>query len=231
MLHYLQNKLILGISIIMLIPNITLAENNHYIKTMVGFNKIYKLANYNNKYQTSEFSSDIGIGCGIGYIFNDTFRSEILVTYTNINFSNSQTFQNLYELNIHTKNVVINSTMLNVYKNLFQLSKNINYFIGVGIGVSQINELIVWETLFPNIVGNTNKINFSKGVVNRKITYNFSHALITGINFKVSDKIDTEFVYQFKNNGTTPARKMVRANVDQKTYFIHNLYVGFRYKL
>lgn len=228
MLHYIKNKLLL-LSIIF-IPSISFAEQSPYFKGILGINKINKLANYDNIYQKSNFSPDIGIGGGVGYILDDGFRSEILITYTSLSFSNKSKLDSFYELSVNTKKVVINSTMLNIYKDFFTLSKNVNFFLGVGAGISQITEFIIWESLSPNRVAN-NKITLAKGVTNRKIIYNFSHSVIAGIDFKVSDKINMEFTYQFKNNGLTPARKMARVNVNQKLYLVHNIYTGFRYNL
>lgn len=229
MLKYFRNKLLL-LSVI-LIPNICFAEHAPYFKGVLGINKINKIANCDNTYQKSNFSPDIGIGGGVGYNFDDSFRGEVLITYTSLSFSNKSKFDSFYELSVNTKKVVINSTMLNIYKDFFQLSDNVTFFAGVGAGISQITEFIVWESLSPNRTVGNNKITFAKGVTTRKIIYNFSHSVIAGIDFKVSDRINMEFTYQFKNNGLTPARKMARVNVDQKHYLVHNIYTGFRYNL
>lgn len=229
MLRYIKTKLLLFL--IVLTPNIGLAEHAPYFKGILGVNKINKLANYNNIYQKSNFSPDMGIGGGVGYILGDGFRGEVLITYTSLSFSNKSKLDSFYELSINTKKVVINSTMLNIYKDFFEVTDNVTFFAGVGAGISQITEFIVWESLSPNRTAGNNKITFAKGVTNRKIVYNFSHSVIAGIDLKVSDKINMEVTYQFKNNGLTPARKMARVNVDQKLYFVHNLYTGFRYNL
>lgn len=229
MLRYIKTKLLLFL--IMLTPNIGLAEHVPYFKGILGINKINKLANYDNNYQKSNFSPDIGIGGGVGYILDNGFRGEVLVTYTSLTFANNCKFDAFYELSVNTKKVIINSATFNIYKDLFEITDKVNLFAGVGVGVSQITEFITWESLSPNRNAGNNKITFAKGVTNRKIVYNFSHAAIVGIDFKVSDKINIEMTYQFKNNGLTPARKMSRVNVDQKLYFVHNIYTGFRYNL
>lgn len=228
MLRYIKTKLLL---LLIIIPNIGLAEHAPYFKGVIGINKINKLANYDNQYQKSNFSPDIGIGGGVGYILDKGFRGEILVSYTGLSFSNKSKLSSFYELSISTKKVVINSTMLNIYKDFFTLSHNVNFFLGIGAGISQITEFIIWESLLPNMVAGNNKITFTRGVTNRKIIYNFSHSVIAGIDFKVSDRINMEITYQFKNNGLTPARKMARVNVNQKLYLLHNIYTGFRYNL
>lgn len=230
MLRYIKTKLLL-LLLFIIAPNIALSEPAPYFKGVLGINKINKLANYDNNYQKSNFSPDIGVGGGVGYVLDNGFRIELLATYTSLTFANNSKFDSFYELNVNTKNVIINSATFNIYKELLELSDKVNLFSGVGVGVSQITEFITWESLSPNRVAGINKITFAKGVTNRKIVYNFSHAAIVGIDFKVSDKINIEMTYQFKNNGLTPAKKMGKVNVDQKLYFVHNIYTGFRYNL
>lgn len=216
---------------VILLPFSSLAEHTPYFKSVFGINKINKIANYNNTYQKSNISPYFGLGGGVGYSFDDSFRGEVLITYSNLTFSNKSKPNSFYELNINTKKVIINSAMFNLYKDLFAISENINFFAGVGVGVSQISEFITWQSILPNRTTGSNKITFAKGITNRKIVYNFSHSVMAGVDFKVSDKFNLEVIYQFKNNGITPSRKLGNIMVDQKHYLIHNIYTGIRYNL
>ena len=228
MINYLKTKLLILGTI--LVPFSSLAEHTPYFKGIFGINKINKIANFNNSYQKSNFSPDIGLGGGVGYSFDNTFRGEVLITYTNLSFSSRSKMDTFYDLNVNTRRVIINSAMFNIYKDFFEITENINMFAGVGVGVSQITEYITWESFSPNTV-TRNRITFAKGITNRKTVYNFSHSIIAGLDFKVSDKINMELTYQFKNNGITPSKKLGKINVDQKHYLVHNIYTGFRYNL
>jgi opacity protein-like surface antigen len=228
MLSFLKNKLL--IIAITLAPFSVFAEHTPYFKGIFGINKFKKIGNFNNSHQTSNFSPDIGIGGGAGYNFDDTFRGEVLISYTNLTFADCSRIDTFYDFHINTKKVTINSAMLNIYKDFFKIIDNVNIFAGIGMGVSQITEYVIWESLSPSRA-TPNKITFSQGVATRKVAYNFTHSVIAGLDFKVSDRINIEVTYQYKNHGVTASKRLARVNVDQKHYLAHSIYTGFRYNL
>lgn len=228
MLSFLKNKLL--IIAITLAPFSVFAEHTPYFKGIFGINKFKKIGNFNNSHQTSNFSPDIGIGGGAGYNFDDTFRGEVLISYTNLTFADCSKIDTFYDLHTNTKKVTINSAMLNIYKDFFKITDNVNIFAGVGIGLSQINENITWKTFAPNFTNNK-LINTYQGVTNRKTTYNFTHSIMAGIDFKVSSRLNLELAYVFKNHGKTKSQTVQRVHLDEKLYLNHNIYTGVRYNL
>jgi hypothetical protein len=117
MLHFLKNK-IMTIAII-LTPFTVFAEHTPYFKGFFGINKFNQISNFNNFKQSSNFSPELGIGGGAGLIFDDSFRGEVIVSYTKITFRNNCKLSTFYDVHLNNKKVVINSTMLNIYKDFF----------------------------------------------------------------------------------------------------------------
>ena len=227
MLHFLKNK-IMTIAII-LTPFTVFAEHTPYFKGFFGINKFNQISNFNNFKQSSNFSPELGIGGGAGLIFDDSFRGEVIVSYTKITFRNNCKLSTFYDVHLNNKKVVINSTMLNIYKDFFDIAENVKFFAGIGLGISQINESIAWKTFAPS--RNSKIITTYTGVANRKTTYNFTHSIIAGVDFKVSPRLNLEFAYSFKNHGKTKSQMLQRVQLDEKLYINHNIYTGIRYNL
>ncbi len=228
MIRFLKTKLL--ILAMIMIPFSAFAEHTPYFKGVFGINKFNRIRNFNNFKQNSNFSPDIGIGGGAGYNFDNTFRGDVLISYTKLTFHNHSKPTSFYDFYLNTKEVIINSIMFNVYKDFFTVTEHVKLFGGIGVGVSQITESITWEALVPDR-SNTRKINLSTGVANRKVVYNFTHSVIAGLDFKVSDSINIELTYQFKNHGTTASRKLAKTDIDQKHYLAHKIYTGIRYNM
>jgi len=228
MLHFLKNK-ILTIAI-MLTPFSVFAEHTPYFKGVFGINKFNQIRNFNNFKQSSNFAPEIGIGGGAGFTFNDSFRAEVMVNYTKITFHNNCRLSTFYDVHLNNKKITINSVMWNIYKDFFDIAENVKFFAGVGIGVSQINETITWKTFSPNR-SNNKAITTYKGVTNRKTTYNFTHTIKAGLDFKVSPRLGLELAYSFKNHGKTKSQTVQRIHLDEKLYINHSLYTGIRYNL
>ena len=228
MLYYLKNKLL--IIAIILTPFSVFAEHTPYFKGFLGINKFNQIRNFNNFKQSSNFSPEIGIGGGAGFTFDDSFRGEVIVSYTKVMFHNHCKLSSFYDVHLNNKKITINSTMLNVYKDFVDLTENVKFFAGVGIGISQINETITWKTFSPNS-RNNRIITTYKGVANRKTTYNFTHSIIAGIDFKVSPRLNLEVAYSFKNHGKTKSQMLQRVYLDEKLYINHSIYTGIRYNL
>jgi opacity protein-like surface antigen len=232
MLYFLKNKLltILLNTTIILYPFCVFADQGPYFKGLIGMNKFNRIKNFNDFRQNSNFSPEIGVGGGIGFNFDKTFRGELIVIYTKVNFHNHCNLNSFYDTHLNTKRVTINSTMFNIYKDFFEVTKNVNFFGGVGIGISQINESITWKVFYPDI-RNRRNIKVSKGATHRKNVYNFSYSLMAGMDFEVSEKLNIELGYQFKNLGITKPKTMQVVYLDGKTYISHNIYTGIRYNL
>lgn len=227
MLHFLKNKIL--IIAIALTPFSVFAEHTPYFKGIIGINKFNQIKNFNNFKQSSNFSPEIGMGGGAGFNFDDSFRGEVIFSYTKITFYNNCNLSTFYDVHLDNKKITINSAIFNVYKDFFEIAENVKFFAGVGIGVSQINESITWKTFSP--ISNSKTINTYKGVANRKTTYNFIHSFIAGIDFKVSPQLNLEFAYSFKNHGKTKSQMLQRVNLNEKLYMSHNIYTGIRYNL
>ena len=228
MLHFLKNKLL--IIAITLAPFSVFAEHTPYFKGIFGINKLNQISNFNNFEQKSNFSPEIGIGGGAGFVFDNSFRGDVIVSYTKVTFHNHCRLSSFYDVHLNNKRVVINSAMLNVYKDFFEIAENTTIFAGIGIGVSEINENITWKTFSPNLTNNK-LINTYQGVTNRKTTYNFTHSITAGIDFKVSSRLNLELAYSFKNHGKTKSQTVQRVHLDEKLYLNHNIYTGVRYNL
>lgn len=227
-LHFFKNK-ILTIAII-LTPFTVFAEHAPYFKGFFGINKFNQVRNFNNFEQKSNFSPEFGIGGGAGLNFDDSFRGEVIVSYTKVTFHNNLKLNSFYEVYLNTKKVVINSTMINVYKDFFEIAENVQFFAGVGIGISQIHEIINWNSFSPDM-RNNKAITTYKGVTNRKTTYNFTHSIAGGVDFKISPRINIELVYKIKNHGKTKSQTVQRIHLDEKLYFNQSIYTGIRYNL
>lgn len=224
-------KQTLSILIITLAPFVAFADiQGAYFKGIVGMNKLDDIRNFDDFKQKSAFSPEVSIGAGAGFNFDNSIRAEIMVSYTKVHFHSNCKLSTFYDTSLNTKKTVINTTMLNFYKDFPEVAKNVSVFGGVGFGASQINETIQWKTFFPDR-RNPRNINTSKGTTYRKTVYNFTYSIIAGLDFKVSSQLNLELSYNFKNYGLTKPRMVGRVLLDEKLYRSHGIYTGIRYNI
>jgi len=224
-------KRIIPTIILTLTPFAALADNSGvYFKGMLGMNKLDNIKNFNDLKQKSNFSPELSLGAGAGFNFDDTLRAEVTFSYTKVQFYNNNKISTFYDTSLNTKKTVINTTMLSVYKDFFDVAENVSAFVGVGAGVSQINETVHWKILLPD-QKNSRNIKTLTGATYRKTAYSFTHSLIAGLNFKVSPQLNVEVAYNFKNYGLTKPKTVGKVYLDEKHYVGHSIYTGIRYNI
>lgn len=222
-------KRIISTIILTLSPFAALAGNGSaYFKGMIGANKLNDIKNFNNLKQKASFAPEMSIGAGAGFNFSDTLRADILVSYTTVYFYNSRKLITFYDTHLNSTESTINSTIFNVYKDVFNLDEDVSVFVGAGAGISQINESIRWEVFFPD-KKNPNNIITAKGDIYRKTVYNFTYSLIGGLNFKVTPQLNIEIAYNFKDHGLTSSKMIGKVHLRKKHYKGHSIYTGIRF--
>lgn len=226
MISKLKNTLLT--IVVILLPLSVFANTGMYFKGQIGMNKFNNIRNFNDFKQKSNFSPEIAIGGGIGFDFDDSFRADIIAGYTKVTFHNNCKLSKFYDTHLNTKKVVINSIMVNVYKDFLDVADNVKLFAGVGLGISQIHETIYFKTFLPD---NRNRRNITTvtGATHSKTVYNFSHNVTFGLNFEVSDRINLETAYRFNHHGVTKSKKMHVVHLEEKLYRSHGIYTGIRY--
>jgi opacity protein-like surface antigen len=207
--------------------NTSYANNELYIKGGFGLNTIKstKFSNHDFEGRVKLSDSFPLIEAGLGKKFNNGIRLEMVIDYYFLfRTLETSTDQDQDVLKIAGKTKV-DSFMFNIYKDIVTIN-NFTPFIGGGIGIAHLKEsaqgYIISEE--NNFIYSLNKIDKEKN--------QFAYKLTLGSEMKLSDNIIGEVSYNYFNLGNNK-RKIIGGlkNVGNRTYEIHNITLGMRFKI
>jgi opacity protein-like surface antigen len=143
------------------------------------------------KSQNNKFKNGVSYSLGIGYKFNDKFRSDIVYNgINNLKYSVNNVTINNIKPNFKQK-MNINAVMANVYFDI-PFEFKIKPYLGIGIGYANINP----ENTSLTHVGGKKISSYSANKSN-----NFTYALMTGGSFNITEKFSLDVGYKFQDFG------------------------------
>ena len=159
----------------------------------------------------TDFDDTWNIGAGIGYEFNDWFRTDITADFR---FS--------ADWDAVSTSLSTSTILLNGYATLGKFS-GIAPYIGAGIGAAYLN----WDTIdFPDLIQATGPAAVSND-------WRFAYALMAGASFDVSENlaIDTGYRFTSVDDGQLigPGFIVFPGTADYSDLYIHEFRVGMRY--
>ena len=202
-----------------------LNTQDFFIKTQVGGNLFNNVKQYEGVKSKAKLSSAIAVG--LGYYILDNFRMDLSFEhYLNPTFK-SNLYNNHQEYGSQKlkQNLQLSTLMLNSSIDVIDFDP-IKLFLNAGVGIAK------HKTKYY-ITGSSPDNEQIDEKVDTKTSYNFAYSIGTGLSFHVSDNINAELGYSWKNFGYTKPKKNTEGeNISRKmSYSSHNLSVGFRIDL
>jgi len=157
----------------------------------------------------ADFDDTWDIGVGLGYIFNDWFRSDIIADY-----------RFPADWDAAATDVSVSTILLNGYAALGSFS-GISPYVGAGVGVAYVN----WDTIdFPGL---------GLGPVATDNDWRFAYALMAGISFDLTENLAVDTGYRFTgvDDGQLigPGSVLVPGGASYSDLHIHEFRIGARY--
>ena len=173
-----------------------IASSKSYFKLIVGRNNLPPIKSFNNSKQN--MSNNIYGGVGVGFDVDDSLRMDLLFEYSTTNFYLNSKFQELNVIYPNLRNTLINNISFNIYKDLYNFTDNMTFFVGGGIGCSEIIEKIKYVTFSLDSKDST-KIKRYEGRLANKSRFKLSYNLAAGLNYSISSSAKLELMYNYKN--------------------------------
>lgn len=203
------------------------SENKWYLKGTTGMNYTpFQEIKENRLTGSLKLKQEFPVvGIGVGYKFDNDIRIETMFDYYFMftQLEKSKIDDETFNININNK---ISDLMISGIKDI-RITKNTNFFIGGGLGVSSIydeangykkDELFDYCELLEPIKG--------------KHIYRFAYKFTTGFDTKLRDGLIGEISYNYYNLGKS--RAVANDNIEaiqSRTFIIHNLILGLRLEL
>ena len=197
--------------------------NDFYVRTDIGFSKSTKIDNKQTFYKKGgekRLNSGITYSLGLGYKFNDHFRTEL--TYNKVNnlkYSAKVTTDREYK-----QKIKLQAVMLNSYYDISPAHK-LKPYAGIRLAYTNIKPGEALRTSDSNAM--TYKAN------------NFTYSLMTGVSVNMTEKLNLDIGYRFQDYGKT--KKFYAKKLNDKPWNnypakdsgikirTHSLTVGVRY--
>ena len=164
--------------------------NDFYVRTDIGFSKSTKIDNKQTFYKKGgekRLNSGITYSFGLGYKFNDHFRTELAYNkVNNLKYSTKVTTDREYK-----QKIKLQAIMLNSYYDISSAYK-IRPYVGIGLGYANIKPGEAWRTSSSNAM-----------TYKAKNSNNFTYSLITGVSTNITDKLNLDIGYKFQDYGKT----------------------------
>jgi opacity protein-like surface antigen len=210
------------------LPSMVLAQNGAYLKGGIGFNHInsteFTTRDFEGKVKLSDSFPLIEVG--IGYKFDNLIRVETVIDYYFL-FRTLETSTNLendiFKISAKTK---ANNLMFNIYKDILSIGK-LTPFVGGGIGITFLKESATGHVLLLE-----DNLYYPLNPIKSKKRKQFAYKLTLGTDIKFSDTIIGEVCYNYFNLGNNK-KKIISGvyNIGRRTYEIHNITIGMRFKI
>jgi len=157
----------------------------------------------------ADFDDTWNIGAGIGYIFNEWFRTDITADY-----------RFPADWGLALTSLSVSTILLNGYATLGGYS-GISPYVGAGVGAAYVN----WDTIdFPG---------FGLGPAVVEDNWRFAYALMAGVSFDLTDNLALDTGYRFVsvNDGQLigPGFIVFPGVADYSDLYIHEFRIGMRY--
>lgn len=164
-------------------------------------------------------------GVGAGYYIMDNVRTELTIDFIlpNPEFKCSKTVEKVpAEL---TNKEVVRSLLLNGYVDLYDAGI-VKFFAGAGVGMAQVQQKI------------TSTVNKESTTQSFETANNFAYQLTAGASFNVSDGINLDLTYSWRDYGETgdakkdkDKDKKDKKKASKADIRGHNLMAGIRFDL
>lgn len=227
----LKEYILMFIMVILLCLTVMMAtraradEHGAYLKNTIGLTHMQNMTTNHDDYAGKAKLKRLTpvVGMGIGYDFGNSYRVEAIVDYYFL-FSHKElgSMPSLdFDLTLDTK---VTDFVVNVFKDI-ELSTNSKFFIGVGGGVSSIQDECHGQCqcktngqvhqMLPSAYGRH---------VNR-----FTYRLTTGASYKVKDNVILELSYNYLNLGKNKPKYIDGIpNIMPRRFIAHNGTLGVR---
>jgi len=156
-----------------------------------------------------DFDDTWNVGFGLGYMFNDWFRTDITADY-----------RFPADWDAAATDVSVSTVLLNGYATLGSFS-GISPYVGAGVGAAYVN----WDTIdFPGL---------GLGPIAVEDNWRFAYALMAGVSFDVTENlaIDTGYRFTGVDDGQLvgPGSIIIPGGANYSDLYIHEFRIGARY--
>lgn len=207
------------------VPEVPVATGGWYLRGDIGY-KIYQDPDvgFGGQNFTNESMDDTAvIGVGVGYKFNDYFRSDLTVDYEFASEFNSRTVCGgcVGGISYDSADISVWTVLLNAYVDLGTWN-NFTPYVGGGVGASYIT-----------VGGVTSDVGTGVVQYGGDQTWQFSWALMAGASYAFNPNLSLDAGYRYLNIGDARSDILTTGGVTDRVRYddlqAHEFRVGLRY--
>ena len=198
-----------------------------YLRGDIGF-KMYADPNAHTSYNSigdfygENLDNTWMVGAGVGYYWNDWFRSDVTVDYEGKAGFTGRAPCGLCGVgySIETADIDVWTVMFNAYADLGTWH-GITPYVGAGVGAAYVRTS---DVAFDNGGGTT-------GTYGGAGSWNFAWALMAGAAYEVTPNMMIDAGYQFRSLGEAQSGKVAgtQSRIKYEDLYAHELRLGLRY--